>query len=53
MVRGEVVESIEFRELASEYNVMGVPLNIVNGTERIEGAAPPNMIINAIKTSLS
>jgi glutaredoxin-like protein len=53
MVRGEVVESIEFRDLASEYNVMGVPLNVINGTERVEGAAPPTMIVNAIKTSLS
>ena len=49
MVNADVVESAEFPELANKYNVMGVPLNVINETERIEGAAPPNMVIDAIK----
>ncbi len=53
MIKGEVIEASQFRELASQHNVRGVPLNIVNGKERVEGAAPPSMIINAIKSSLS
>ncbi len=53
-LRAEVVESMEFQALASEHNVMGVPLNIINGGEaRIEGAAPAPMMIDAIKEALA
>ena len=48
-VRSEVVEASEFQALASEYDVMGVPLNVINGTERVEGRAPANMILDALK----
>ncbi len=53
LVHAEVVESMEFQELATEFNVMGVPLSIVNGKERVEGAAPPEMIVKAIKAALA
>ena len=52
-VRGDIIEAAEFQELSNHYNVMGVPLNIVNETQRLEGAAPAEMVVNAIKTSLS
>lgn len=52
-VRAEIVESAEFPELANRFNVMGVPLNVVNGKERVEGAAPPNMIVAAIERALA
>ncbi len=52
-VRADVIESIEFQDLAQQFNVMGVPLNVVNGQERIEGAAPPNMVVEAIKRVLA
>lgn len=51
-VRGEVVEASEFQELSGQYNVMGVPLNIINETERVEGSAPAAMMVEAIKRSL-
>lgn len=51
-VNAEIVESSEFPELANRFNVMGVPLSVVNGTERVEGAAPPQMIVEAIRKVL-
>ncbi len=52
-VVAEVVESMEFQDLAMQFNVMGVPLTVVNGKERIEGAAPPPMVVDAIKKALA
>jgi len=52
-VTADVVESMEFEELAMKFNVMGVPLNIVNGKERVEGAAPPPMMLDAIRAALA
>jgi glutaredoxin-like protein len=52
LVNADVVESTEFAELANQYNVMGVPLSVINGTERVEGAAPPQQIVEAIRKSL-
>lgn len=53
MVRSEVVEASEFQDLASQYNVMGVPLNVINETQRVEGRAPAHMIVDAIKEATS
>ena len=52
-VVADVVESMEFQDLANRFNVMGVPLNVINGTGRVEGAAPPHMIVDAIKAALA
>jgi glutaredoxin-like protein len=52
-VTADVVEASEFPELADRYAVMGVPLNVINERQRVEGAAPPDMILDAIKTALS
>jgi protein-disulfide isomerase len=53
-VHAEVVEAAEFEELANRFNVMGVPLNIINGGKgRVEGAAPPPMMVNAIKAAMA
>lgn len=52
-VVADVVESMEFPALADEFNVMGVPLSVINGKERVEGAAPPYMIVNAIQAALA
>lgn len=48
-IRSEIIEASEFQALASEYDVMGVPLNVINGSERVEGRAPADMIMDAIK----
>ena len=52
-VNAKIVESSEFPDLANKFNVMGVPLSVVNGTERVEGAAPPQMIVEAIRKVLN
>lgn len=51
-VRAEVIEATEFPELSDHYGVMGVPLNIINETGRVEGRAPQHMIVDAIKATL-
>ena len=50
-VRAGVVEAAEFQELAEAYEVMGVPLNVINGPQRVEGRAPVGMIVEAIKAA--
>lgn len=49
----DVVESMEFPDLANRFQVMGVPLNVINEVSRVEGAAPPHMIVDAIKAALA
>ncbi len=53
LVHANVIESAEFPELASQYNVMGVPLSVINDTERVEGAAPPQMIVDAVRKAIA
>jgi glutaredoxin-like protein len=52
-VTANVIEASEFQELAGKYNVMGVPLNVINDEQRVEGRVPPARIIEAIETSLA
>jgi glutaredoxin-like protein len=52
-VVADVVESMEFPDLANRFNVMGVPLSVINESSRVEGAAPPHMIVDAIKAALA
>lgn len=53
LVNADIVEAFEFPNVANHYNVMGVPLSVVNGSERIEGAAPPQMVVDAIRKSIA
>jgi glutaredoxin-like protein len=53
LVNADVIESAEFPDLANQYNVMGVPLSVINNQERIEGAAPPHMVVDAIRKALA
>ncbi len=53
MVSAKIFEAMEFPVLAEQYNVMGVPLTVVNDRERIEGAAPPHMVVHAIQQALA
>lgn len=39
-IRADMVEAIEFPHLANKYQVMGVPMTIVNEQIRIQGAMP-------------
>ena len=53
LVNADVVEATEFPDLANHYNVMGVPLSVINGSERVEGAAPSQMVVDAIRKSIA
>ncbi len=52
-IRSEVVEASEFQALSSKYDVMGVPLSVINDTERVEGRAPAEMILDAMKKAVA
>ncbi len=51
-VTARVYEATEYQELFMDYDVMGVPLTVVNNRERIEGAAPAPMVVDAIRHAL-
>ena len=53
LVVASIVESAEFPDLANQFSVMGVPLTVINGKERVEGAAPPTMIVDAIRKAVA
>jgi len=53
LVNADVVESAEFPTLANSYNVMGVPLSVINGAARVEGAAPPKTVLEAIRQAIA
>ena len=40
MVRADMIESIEFPELANRYRVQGVPKTVINEETFLEGADP-------------
>jgi predicted DsbA family dithiol-disulfide isomerase len=46
---GEMVEAQEFPELASRYQISGVPDTIINGRERVLGAQPLPTFIEAVE----
>jgi glutaredoxin-like protein len=52
-IHSEVVEASEFQALSSDYDVMGVPLSVINDTERVEGRAPAEMIVEAMKKAVA
>jgi glutaredoxin-like protein len=53
MVHADMVEATEFPHLSQRYQVMGVPRTVINETEYVEGAAPVNMILDKIMSSLA
>lgn len=53
MVRSDMVEAMEFPDLANRYQVMGVPRTVINETVHIEGAAPEGMVLAKLQEALS
>lgn len=53
LVNAEVIEAQEFPQLSSQNNVMGVPLSVINHSERVEGHAPASHLVAAMKKSLA
>jgi glutaredoxin-like protein len=51
-VRADGVESSEFPQLAFKYQVAGVPRTVVNEDVFLEGAAPPEMLMEKIQEAL-
>jgi len=51
-VRADGVESSEFPHLAVKYQVAGVPRTVINETTHLEGAAPPDMLLEKIQEAL-
>jgi len=45
LIRGDMVEVIEFPHLGNKYQVMGVPRTVIDETIHIEGAAPEPMLM--------
>lgn len=48
-VRADMVEAMEFPELADRYQVYGVPRTVVNETIAIEGAVPEAQLVKHLK----
>lgn len=53
LIRGDMVEAIEFPHLSARYQVQGVPRTVINETGYLEGAAPEQMLIAKIKEVLA
>ncbi|MBN1180384.1 MAG: thioredoxin family protein [Anaerolineae bacterium] len=53
MVRGDMVEAMEFPQLSVKYQVMGVPRTVINETVHIEGAAPESMVLAKVQEALT
>lgn len=45
LIRGDMVEVIEFPHLGNKYEVMGVPRTVIDETIHIEGAVPEPMLM--------
>jgi glutaredoxin-like protein len=52
MVRASGVESTEFPQLTVKYQVAGVPRTVINEDTYLEGAAPPDMLMDKVKEAL-
>ena len=47
-VRGDMIEAIEFPDLSSKFNVMGVPRSVFNNDDFIEGAVPEKVFADKL-----
>ena len=48
LIQSDMVEALEFQELAQKYEVFGVPKTIFNETVSAEGLTPPEMFIEKL-----
>jgi glutaredoxin-like protein len=53
MVKGDMVEAIEFPHLSMKYEVQGVPRTVINEDTYVEGAAPEAMLMAKIQEAMS
>jgi len=52
LVRGDMVEAMEFPHLAIKYQVQGVPRTVVNDTIHFEGALPEARFVHELRSRL-
>ena len=53
MVKAEMIEAMEFQDLAEQFGVSGVPHTVINaGAGEIIGAAPENRLVLEITQAL-
>lgn len=50
LIRGDMVEAVEFPHLSMKYRVQGVPRTVINETEHLEGAAPESLFLAKLKS---
>jgi alkyl hydroperoxide reductase subunit AhpF len=48
LVRADMVEAVEFPDLAQKYGVMGVPRTVINDQVHVEGAVPEATLLPKI-----
>lgn len=48
MVTADVIEAMEFPDMAAKYMVRGVPKTIINEIEELEGAYPEPQVLAAV-----
>jgi predicted DsbA family dithiol-disulfide isomerase len=51
-VRADMVESIEFPQLANKYDVYGVPRSVINEDTYVEGALPEELYVAYLKNAV-
>ena len=51
-IRGDMVEAMEFPQLAMKYGVMGVPKTVINEDVEFEGALPEEMFVAHLMTAV-
>jgi glutaredoxin-like protein len=51
-IRADGIESSEFPQLTIKYQVAGVPRTVINEDTFLEGAAPPDMLLEKIEAAL-
>ena len=44
----DIIDAMEFKELAEGYNIHGIPITVINGTEFIFGALPKEKFIKTL-----
>jgi len=53
LVRGDMVEAIEFPHLSMKYQVQGVPRTVINETTHMEGMAPEHMLMARVREAVA
>ncbi|MHA1909543.1 MAG: protein disulfide oxidoreductase [Candidatus Thorarchaeota archaeon] len=48
LIEADMVEALEFQDLATKYQVFGVPKTIINETVHLEGAVPPDVFVEKL-----